>query len=753
MVGREMKNPLKKRFFRELKSEFGKYFVIFIFVVGMVSIISGYLIAGSSIRTALDEAFTKYNIEDGNFEIIDTASDELLDELKEKDLTVYKNFYKEAETKKVSSTLRIFKNRDEINKTCIMEGELPNAKNEIAIDRVYALNNDYVIGDNITLDEQKYEITGLVALSDYGSLYQSNNDMMYENIKFGVALMNKDGFDLLGDEHLHYSYSWEYDEKPQDEIKEKEVSDDILDTILEHSMVLNFIPQYSSLPINFGYDDVAVDDVAMKMFLYVIMTILAFVVAITTATTIIKESNVIGTLRASGYSRKEMLLHYMSVPVSVIFAGTIVGNLLAYTALNGFMTNSYYLRYSFPLCKTIFNAESFIYTSIIPTIMMIAIIMIVLSKKLRLSPLNLIRRNLTTKNKSKAFPLSTKLKITTRFRLRIIFQNVPTYALILIGVFLANFIMMFGFLFSPMLENYGDTILENKVSEYQYILKAPIPTENKDAEKYCATYLHDVNIALENENVMIYGIKDNSKYANIDPDKIYISDGYSKKYDIHIGDSITLKETYGKKEYKLTVDDIYDYPSTISVFMSMDKYKDMFELEETYFNGYFSNEELDDIEEIYIASVITEEDLTKVSNSLSASLGSMMDMFIYFGAVVFTLLIYLLSKIVIERNSQNISLTKILGYKNNEINKLYVMTNSIVTILSIFITVPVCNLVMSKICFAMFSTYPQFFPYYMPSTTFIKVIVMGLVVYCLVAFWQTKKAKKVPLDLALKNLE
>ena len=60
--------------------------------------------------------------------------------------------------------------------------------------------------------------------------------------------------------------------------------------------------------------------------------------------------------------------------------------------------------------------------------------------------------------------------------------------------------MMFGFLFGPVLENYGDIITKNKISEYRYILKIPMPTENEDAESYCASYLRDTNIELKNEH-------------------------------------------------------------------------------------------------------------------------------------------------------------------------------------------------------------------------------------------------------------
>ena len=61
-------NTLNKRFLRELKREAGKYIVLFVFIAGVIALVSGFLVASGSMSQAYDESFEKYNIEDGNFE-------------------------------------------------------------------------------------------------------------------------------------------------------------------------------------------------------------------------------------------------------------------------------------------------------------------------------------------------------------------------------------------------------------------------------------------------------------------------------------------------------------------------------------------------------------------------------------------------------------------------------------------------------------------------------------------------------------
>ena len=62
-----MKNPLHKRYIRELKDDFGKYVVICILLVISIGFLSGFEVADGSLIKAYNASFEKYNVEDGNF--------------------------------------------------------------------------------------------------------------------------------------------------------------------------------------------------------------------------------------------------------------------------------------------------------------------------------------------------------------------------------------------------------------------------------------------------------------------------------------------------------------------------------------------------------------------------------------------------------------------------------------------------------------------------------------------------------------
>ena len=193
--GDKMKNPLNKRILREIKGEFGKYVVIFLFMTALIGIVSGFLVADQSLTVSYNQSFEKYNVEDGNFELAQKADADTIKSIEEENVTLYENFYVENRTDDFESTLRIYADRKEVDKVCLLDGDIPAADSEIALDRLYAKNNDLSIGDTISVAGKELKIVGIVALSDYSALYQNNTDFMFDSIKFGVGIMTDGGFE------------------------------------------------------------------------------------------------------------------------------------------------------------------------------------------------------------------------------------------------------------------------------------------------------------------------------------------------------------------------------------------------------------------------------------------------------------------------------------------------------------------------------------------------------------------------------
>ncbi len=755
-----MKNPLRKRIFRELKKDFSKYLVIFLFMTLTIGFISGFLVAAGSMKTAYDESFEKHNIEDGHFVLDKKADNDLIKEIEKENVTLYENFYKDIDTDsnmdgKNDSTLRVFKDRKEVNKICLMKGEMPENDNEITIDRMYADNNKVKVGDKIRVGDKEFKVSGLVALSDFSALYSDNNDLMFDAVLFGVAIVKDDVFEAF-DHNISYSYVWKYRNEPVNETKEKKMSDKFLEKMVEDVyMVQNnveiYIPRYQNNAIQFTGDDIGGDQSMMLVLLYILIVIMAFVFAVTINHTITREAAVIGTLRASGYTRTELIRHYIFLPIMVSLVAAVIGNILGYTAFKYVAASMYYGSYSLPTYVTIWNGKAFILTTVVPLIIMLVVNFISLYKKLKLSPLKFIRRDLSKKKNKKAFKLPA-FKFMSRFRLRIIFQNKVSYITLFVGIAFANILLMFGLMMHPLLEKYQDEIVDNMMANYQYVLKNPVDVKDDEAEKYCLNSLEFSKYSLK-EDISIYGIENNSKYLKDDvSDGYYVSNTFSQKYRVNAGDTITLKEKYGSKKYKFKIKGTVEYPAGLVIFMSNKEFCKVFDKDDDYYTGYFSNKELN-IKEKDVASCITEDDLTKTSRQLNVSMGQIFYLINIFAVVLFVILIYLLTKLIIEKNTNSISMVKILGYNNGEIARLYLMATTWVVVISILLSIIISKEIIEVIYFEMMKDYTGWLSLYIAPKVYVEMFVLGIVSYGLVAILQFRKIKKVPMDEALKNVE
>lgn len=140
-------------------------------------------------------------------------------------------------------------------------------------------------------------------------------------------------------------------------------------------------------------------------------------------------------------------------------------------------------------------------------------------------------------------------------------------------------------------------------------------------------------------------LQENSKIAA----DVYISSAYADKFSLKPGDAITLKEKYEKETYTFRVKGIYSYNGGLCIFMNQNQLNRIFDLGSDYYSGYFSDTEITDISSKYIGSVIDLNALTKISRQLDVSMGNMMGLVNGFAIAIFLVLIYLLSKIIIEK--------------------------------------------------------------------------------------------------------
>ena len=213
--------PLAKRLPRELRRNIGKYLGIFLLMCGSIALTSGFLLAAHSIGCLIDDMRDAYTIEDGR---VTTSFEATKDQLKAaKDaaedvggVTFYKNFSIDAIIKKAAGddgtkrTLRTYGHRTKVDIASYCEGRQPRADDEVAIDRVFATNNDLAVGDKVELEGRIYTICGIMTQPDSQALFLNNSDFTVNTITYGVAEVTDAGFAALEDAGGAPAYTYSF---------------------------------------------------------------------------------------------------------------------------------------------------------------------------------------------------------------------------------------------------------------------------------------------------------------------------------------------------------------------------------------------------------------------------------------------------------------------------------------------------------------------------------------------------------------
>lgn len=820
-----------------------------------ISLTAGFLVAASSIEKLQGEVRDTYNQEDGQFIANFQVSDKNLRAVEDLGVQVFPNFSRDVsleyadEPEGAAHVMRVFADRTQVDLAAYYEGCAPQADDELAIDRVYAFHHGLGLGDSITVGGKSFRICGIVSLSDYQALFEKNSDFVFNAQSFCVGLVTQSAFDSFDQGKLCYVYSFTCDNRSLSDADRVDLEEDIADALSGANVaVSDFIDADANNGITYAADDVVGDQQMWRVLLWMIIAIMAFVFVILTGSTIEEESAVIGTLLASGYRKSELVRHYLAMPMIVGTAGALLGNVLGYTLFSEPMRNLYYNSYSLPPYEATFDPHVLVNTTVIPLVMLFVITLFGLLFKLRCTPLQFLRHETSRSSRRRGAMLPERLSFVSRFRLRVLLQNLPNFVTLFLGVVFSGLLMVFGLCMMPCVSSYADDLRSSLVCEHTYTLKAPLELEGSQADKdaYAAALklsetvdmsaidedeigdkladigavdftgiepedvglggvdlgglslqeffslvdlasnvsddddAHPIN-TLDNsekaiaqaekfsvasldiqhksgegyESISVYGVQDNSSYwedVDVSDKRVVIGNGLAEKYGIKAGDTFTVEDRYGGKSYEFCVDETYGSLGNMNVYLGIDAFNEKFDHPADYFNGYVSDESLN-IDSLYLVNDLTPSDMDKIVAQMEDSMGGMGNLLKTVAVLIALILMYLLTKTVIDHSARSISYMKVFGYRDDEINRLYINSITATVIVSVIASIPLIIWVLSMVVKVAFAEYSGNFVIAIDPVYLAQYIALSLVAYAVVAFLHVRRIKRVPLALALKVQE
>lgn len=191
-----MQKVLRKRIWRDFKSNLPRYLALSLLIILAMYLVVSLVGAAETIIRGSENADSRQCVEDGDFSLFVPIKDEEMEDLEADGVTIEPQFYMDYEIDE-DHTIRIFANRDEVNRIDLVKGTLAEKGNELVVERQFAEKNDISAGDVITFGGREFTVTGIGTTPDYDNVLKSLGDTGCDCLHFGTGFVAADVYDTL----------------------------------------------------------------------------------------------------------------------------------------------------------------------------------------------------------------------------------------------------------------------------------------------------------------------------------------------------------------------------------------------------------------------------------------------------------------------------------------------------------------------------------------------------------------------------
>ena len=220
-----MKKVLRKRLPRDLKSNLGRYIALILLIVLGIYLVVGIVGSAEVILHGTEKYRSISKTEDGQFSVFLPLTDDELASLSSDGTLIEEMFYIDISLNS-SQTLRLFKNRKDIDLIQLKEGRMANADGEAVLERRFAEVNDYSLGDEIEIGGVKLTVVGIGSVPDYDQTLQSFSDTAVQSEQFGLLFVTDSQYAYIRDNSAQVAEEYVYAYRlakgtTDDELKQK----------------------------------------------------------------------------------------------------------------------------------------------------------------------------------------------------------------------------------------------------------------------------------------------------------------------------------------------------------------------------------------------------------------------------------------------------------------------------------------------------------------------------------------------------
>lgn len=724
---------LRRKMIRDIKQNLSQFITILLMVFIGIMAYSGIESYMEGMKETANNFYGDYNLQDLN--VMGELSEENIDTIKE--ISNVKNAEGKLNVNGVlenddDTTISMnFIEENEISKFYIVDGESFNKDTKgIWLDNFFAGENKLKIGDTLKVKYDGYvfeeKIVGLINVPDhvydvkdesqlypdhktFGFAYASSNELegfiknqvMKEANLTDESIFNQVFSNFNYKDYIKYNYIMvDIDNKE----KFNEVKNSIEEKI-ENVAVIN-IEDTTSYKQYQGEIEEGETYIGVFSGLFLFIALLSVV---TTMNRVVKKQRLqIGTLKALGFKQRKIVLHYISysfwISMVAVLLGLVAGRYFIGSVFIGLEMSFFEIPNGMPIIKN----DSYVVAALV--VLCVSFVTYLSTRKILKEKTADTLRNEIPSVKSKSLNITTtgifkKMSFNTKWNIRDMFRNKARTITGIVGITACAMLIVcsLGMLDSM---NYFIDLQFNKIFNFEYklSLKSDISTENLKelTDKYGDNTSQSIYIEIkdndgniESNNIFVTDSKDyvrfvdnKDRFISVDNDEgVYVTYKLAKTKGYKIGDEILWHISGNNKYYTSKIVGFNKDPQNQNVTMTR-KYLESLDIEYKP-DSLYTNVDLSENKDIAGVTVISNIDKLKEGmDGMLETMKTMLVLIIVIAIILGSVIIYNLGILSYTEKQYQFATLKVLGFKDKQIQKIFIRQNNIVSVISIILGLP-----------------------------------------------------------------
>jgi putative ABC transport system permease protein len=582
-------------------------------------------------------------------------------------------------------TLRVLERTSQVNIPIVTDGRALQADSEMLLGQTAATAGKVKLGTAMTLMGRSFTIVGFAAVPDYMYPIRTTDDagIILDPKAFGIAVITPAAMDQLAPKALT---TWHVKAIQGNENSARQALAETVGLSYWQDIAAN--PRYTLATAKLK----GATSVSTSMPL-VILVLTSMLLAAAQGRMVRMQRAQLGMLKALGYSTRELVLQELALPAIIAISGSLLGvltSVLTMRPLLQFMVS----YFSIPLYITTIPLKAVALGVLAPVAFLVPAVALVAAHLLGQKPVRLMQTTITSGRPSH---LERSLHLArgsfrSRFVVRTSIRGLTRLALLMLGAMVAGYLLLFGGAMRDSMDTLVRGAFQDAKYNFTYMLTSPQKINPWGGESLTiAPFTTDDGKLTFQAMGLPPGatllVARDSKGQAIPFDRVIVTQALAQKLGLKQGDSWTVRQAATGDELTLSVDAIAEMYASAAVIMPQERLDSIVGLPSGSFNALLSTTALD----IPPQTVLTTLSMAQGKAAFDSALEPM---YMTFGLLavtaVFIALIALsvVTTLTVEEERVSISLLKVLGYRNEELNAMILGSGIVALVAGFGLSIP-----------------------------------------------------------------